>query len=161
MGALRVQCPLCRVDFPVPADVIETNQDTHLVTVVLDRTELYGHLQQCAARVGAPPPSPTKVVVLRGSGADVPPQYTKAELAGRVHRFLAMGAFLSRAGSRACTMCGVPGAECLEQLSETPMISGHPVKPACCNACRDGNTHPAPKDGESCAVWAETHGCKS
>lgn len=154
MGALRIRCPLCAEDFPVPASVTEVQTETNLVTVVLDRTELYGHLQKCAENMGAPQPSPTKVVVLRGASnlpATVGP--SKAELAGRIRLMLEHGAFVAVGGSRACTMCGRVGTECLDQLRESGA--------GCCAACENGNTHPAPKEGVTCQEWAKAFEAKS
>lgn len=157
MGALRIRCPHCTQDFPVPADVVEVHEATNLVTVVLDRTDLYGHQQQCAAARGLPAPSPSKVLVVRGSSADVhqigcP---TKAELAGRISQMLDMRAYVATGGSRACTMCGTNGAACLDQLGEA--AKGIP----CCSACGNGNTHPAPNEGSTCAEWATEYGVRS
>lgn len=154
-GPLRIRCPHCTEDFPVPTEVLDVNPTTNLVTVVMDRTELYGHLKQCAAAHGAPQPSPTRVIVVRGSRSDVhrigvP---SSADLSGRIDRMLDMRAYVATGGSRACTMCGCIGQDCLTGL-ETK--SGTP----CCSACGNGNTHPAPNEGTTCAEWAVEYGCK-
>lgn len=150
MSAFRITCPLCRRDFPVPAEVLQVNTATNLVTVQMDRTELYGHMQRCANEYGAPAPSASKVLVVRGQNMPTEqPAPSQRELAGRIGQMLDTGAYIATGGSRACTMCGMNGADCLTQLREAGQ--GTP----CCAACGNGNTHPAPSDTVPCSDWGK------
>lgn len=55
---------------------------------------------------------------------------------------------------RACTMCGVVNADCMEAARKD--------RSACCGVCMDGNTHPAPGErNQSCAEWGEQHGAET
>lgn len=144
MGAMRVQCPLCKELFPVPTEVIGV--DGHQVIARLDRSEVFGHMDTCLAG--------RKPLGAKAKRPAVKAAIPAADLAGRVNLLLDNRAFVAEGGSRACTMCGVKGAECLDSLGKLDPRDKHP-QPACCPACGVGNTHPAP--GEvvgSCAAWA-------
>lgn len=51
-GPVTVACPVCRVAFPVPCEVLAI--DGALVIVRMDRSALFGHLQECGGRPAAP-----------------------------------------------------------------------------------------------------------
>lgn len=137
-GPVSVTCPTCGQAFTVPAEVVSVDTATNRVLVRMDRTELYGHLEKCAAKAGE---AAGKQLVQRMAAA-VPP----GVLTGRVHQFLDMRAYVASGGSRACTMCGMTGETCLAALSSANL--------PCCTGCRDGNTHPAPGEAQGmCAEW--------
>lgn len=78
------------------------------------------------------------------------------ELRGRIDRFLDTEAFIAQGGSRACTMCGVNGKDCLVAMR------GEEKAGPCCTACSNGNTHPAPGENDGlCAEWAAGLGDRS
>lgn len=146
-GPLTITCPGCGTAFHVPARVVRILG--HQVLVRVDRTQLYGHLAECPGLPdgAAPEREEGKTMAL----PDERP--TEQDLAGRVHLFLTTGSFMSKGGSGACTMCGVGRDGCLSGVKLR--------RTACCGACGDGNTHPAPQENaQTCAQWAETHGAK-
>lgn len=120
---VTITCPTCGTGFPVPTEVLGI--DGHQVVVRMDRSELYGHLQACAAGK------------LEQPAAEQPRELEQPKLKAP--------AYVAK-GKRTCTMCGTPGPDCLQQLTSS--------RSACCGACGEGNTHPAPKESLSCAEWA-------
>lgn len=168
-GPVTVTCPMCRESYPVPTEVLGVDEDADQVVVRMDRSGLYGHLRECAAKgitshrmtreeaMARHPAGRAMTKAVERPWRDDVADYTpsKHELAGRIGRFLTLGAFVSKGGSRACTMCGLSGESCLA-------LVGQNTRQPCCGACGDGNTHPAPGENEgSCAQWAEKHGAKS
>lgn len=142
-GPLTIACPTCGEVFALPAEVVTVDTKANRVVLAVDRSAVYGHLTACAAKAAAV--AAGKVV------ATVP----AAELAGRIERLLTMRAYVVKGASRACTMCGVHGEACMDQLA-----AKGPQSP-CCTACGDGNTHPAPGADRGCAEWATEHGAKN
>lgn len=145
MAKGSIHCGICKAAIPV--DLIRVSGDGQPVQLqLLDTAPMVDHMRTCpgsplkalAARETAPP----KVVqrpLLRASVAD----------RMRIGQFLEAEGFVSYGGSRACTMCGTNGAECLDQLRKEG------TRPGCCPACHNGNTHPAPGEAVgSCAEWA-------
>lgn len=145
-GPVTITCPGCREVFNLPTQVVKILGHTVLVRV--DRSTAYGHMARCPGM--AEPATPPK----EASTTVAVPEVPQADLVGRIHLMLAKGAFMARGGSRACTMCGVAGDGCLSGLKLR--------KTACCGACMQGNTHPAPGESRgSCAEWGAEHGAKS
>lgn len=155
VSAFTIRCPICRTDYPVPTELVGVDESTNKVLVRMDRTNLYGHMRACAAEHHQPPPAPDTTVMARRvpPGPVVPTGPTKAELSGRIDQMLRMRAFVQEGASRACTMCGANGQDCLVQLEKRAA--------ACCAACHNGDTHPVPKGDLSCAEWGAEHGVKS
>lgn len=92
---VSITCPICRNSFPVPTEVVAVEDPAH-VLVRMDRSDLYGHLQQCAAgHAHAQPETPTP-----------PPAAPPA------------APYVAR-GTRPCTMCGTHATNCLGQLHAT------------------------------------------
>lgn len=139
-GPVTITCPVCRVAFTVPVSVVGIDVENNGVLLLADRSELFGHLAECAAEHG----KKAGAAVVRARAVASYPK--DPELVGRVHQMLRMGAFVSNAGSRACTMCGVTGPECMQRLERS--------RKGCCPACESGNTHPAPQDTVACSTWA-------
>lgn len=132
---VQIKCPTCHKLFNVPSEVL--GQDGPSVIVRMDRTALVNH--DCGTPA-PPPPAP-----VRGK-AMLP---ANPHLAGRIGLLLEREGYVAQGGSRACTMCGTKGAECLEGLR------GPGPRPPCCAACGVGNTHPAPGESVgSCAQYA-------
>jgi len=123
----------------VPTDVVHVDEVTGLVYTRMDRSGLYGHLTTCA---GPAPTVPTRSTEV----AKIVPSVPLGELAGRIHLMLDNRAYVATGGSRACTMCGTTGTDCMTALANsTP----------CCGACGEGNTHPAPGESKgTCAEWS-------
>lgn len=128
---LSITCPNCRKAFRVPVEVLGI--DGHMVRVRIDRSKVYGHVQDCKG----PDPEPAKAEP--GKVVDTP-RDTLPKVAP-----LTAATYVAK-GRRACLMCGVPGPECMDGLGRE--------RKACCPACGDGNTHPAPQDTVPCASWA-------
>lgn len=149
MGAMKVQCPLCKELFPVPTEVIST--DGHQVIARMDRSEVFGHMDQCLAKA-KPLTAPKAEPVKPAEAPKVTQRLRRPTSPGdrmRIGQFLEAEGFVSYGGSRACTMCGTNGTECLDQLRKEG------TRPGCCPACHNGNTHPAPGEAVgSCAAWA-------
>jgi hypothetical protein len=146
---LSITCPSCQDQFPVPAEVLKVDILNNQVLVRLDRTEAFGHFTTCAIRKNRPRPEGKSMVPVEGVSARqlvVP----ATELAGRIHQMLDMRAFVATGGSRACTLCGVNGQDCMVQLDRKRV--------PCCSGCANGNTHPAPKQDATCAEWGAEHG---
>lgn len=145
-GPWTITCPQCRQTFEL--DVSLVAQAGSSVFVRINREKLYGHAAQCPGRPDALEATP---VADQAAAAVV----DRRTLAGRVHRFLDMAAYVAEGGSRACTMCGKPGKACLIRLrGGGPGKRGTP----CCDACAGGNTHPAPGEVHgSCGEWAKVH----
>jgi hypothetical protein len=93
------------------------------------------------------------------------PKALHNELVGRIHRLLDDGHYLSRAASGACTMCGTNRDDCYTRLRRNvPRAKADrsdPARWACCPACGNGNTHPAPMETWDCQVWAAQYGSQS
>lgn len=181
-GSLSVECPLCNTPVRVPFAVVRSIRQTNEVDVRL-KTDgpLREHLNDCAAKAGdkvgqtvntllgniTEPAAPGKALEKAKPHVSVP-QY---ELTGRVGQVLAIvedKGTLTTAGSRACLMCGTNLTDCLVDLDVTErsgkLLSTKRTRSkgtACCPACANGNTHPSPKDGESCAEWGRENGAKS
>lgn len=140
--AVTIKCPTCHKSFVVPSEVL--GLDGHQVIVRMDRSEVVNHDCQPAALPAAAKPDAPKAIERKRA------EYPRhPALAGRISLMLDREDFVSIGGSRACTMCGTKGQACLDGLRK-PGKQG-----ACCGACGEGNTHPAP--GESlgmCAQWA-------
>lgn len=160
MASLTLRCPHCLQDIDLPAIVITTDMEASTALVKVDKVAAKAHVDECRTKrqlTGAPEPRAIEAAVSDG------------DLRGRIDRMLKMGAFVQSGASRACTMCGVNGADCLEQLragSSDQARAGVARKEGmgtpCCNACGSGNTHPAPKDRISCAQWAvEFHAARA
>ena len=147
---VKVTCPSCGEDFPVPTEVVHIDRARNLVLCRLDRSDLYGHLQACVAEKPARlEHRPAEVA----KALEATPAAQDPELVGRVHLFLSGGHFMAKGGSGACTMCGVARDGCLTGAKLR--------KTACCGACGDGNTHPAPMESRgTCAEWGAEHGAK-
>lgn len=118
-GPVTITCPTCREAFPVPTEVLGT--DGHQVIVRMDRTELYGHLEECAGQAAeqhAEQQAEAGKALTRPPVAqphDVPP-------------------FIAR-GKRTCVMCGATNEACMASLANSL---------PCCPSCGEGDTHPAP-----------------
>ena len=166
-GPVTITCPTCGRAFPVPTEILGVDESTNHVVVRMDRTELYGHLQQCVAEQPAAT-TPLEDAMRRhpaGKALERPWRHndmhqpigengpSKAELAGRMEVMLSSGAYVAKGGSRACTMCGIKGDECLRRTKRS-------LK-ACCPPCQDGNTHPAPGESVDCQVWGAQHGAQN
>lgn len=134
--------------FTIPAQVLRILG--HTVFVRLDRSEAYGHMADCPGMT----PEPLEAPAQEASRHVAVPEVPQADLVGRIHLMLANGAFMARGGSGACTMCGVARDGCLSGLKLRTT--------ACCGACMQGNTHPAPGESRgSCAEWGAEHGATS
>lgn len=131
-GPVSITCPTCREAFTVPTEVLGI--DGHQVVVRMDRSELHGHLQACAARAAEQQTVPGKAVEHVN-----PPQPV------HVPSLLPVPPFVAR-GRRPCVLCGAPNPECLTSVQRT--------RSGCCAGCDNGATHPAPHDTLPCAVWA-------
>ena len=146
MGAMKVQCPVCKELFDVPAEVIGT--DGHQVIARMDRSDLYGHITECTTGRKALPTTPVRPA----EAPKVSQRLRRPVSPGarqRVTQFLEAEGFVSYGGSRACTMCGTRGDTCLDELRKEG------TRPGCCPSCHNGNTHPSPGESVgSCAVWA-------
>lgn len=154
MASLTLTCPHCGGPIELPATVVNTFTGLAQVLVKIDQKVGEAHLRECRGRVDEAPKALER------------PSTT--ELSGRIERMLHMRAFVAVGGSRACTMCGVDGKDCMAQLqagSEDQARRGVPraegMGTPCCNACGNGNTHPAPKGTMSCAEWGTEHGAQS
>lgn len=161
-GPVTITCSGCGVAFPVPTRVLRVLG--HQVWVRMDRSEVYGHMATCPGFAEPGSPEPLQEVSKAVAVPDVP----KADLAGRINQFLDGEHYIARGGSRACTMCGTTGAACFEALkpikvtTEDGKEGGRVAGKACCGACRDGNTHPAPGESRgTCAEWGAEHGAKN
>lgn len=151
-GPLNITCPSCGDAFPVPAEVLKVDVLNNQVLVRLDRTEAFGHFTICALRKNKPRPDGKAMLPVDGVSARqlvVP----AVELAGRIHQMLAGDHYIATGGSRACNLCGVNGQECLDRLWAKNV--------PCCAGCGNGNSHPAPQEGDTCTEWGASHGCKS
>jgi len=157
-GPMNITCPGCGESFPVPVQVISVNPRTHHVLCRIDRSGLYGHLAKCAGTTDRPLDAPLDTHPAEVSKAmAVPDKLPDIELAGRINMMLNGGHFMSKGGSGACTMCGVNRDVCLSALQP-----GRKTPKACCGACADGNTHPAPAENRgTCAEWGAEHGAKN
>ena len=127
----------------MPTEILGIDEASQHVIVRMDRTELYGHLAQCVR----PQEVSERAQAMERHPANGP---TKREMAGRIDQLLDGGHYVAKGGSRACTMCGTKGDACLTQLRKQER--------ACCPACGDGNTHPAPGESQHCREWAALHG---
>jgi hypothetical protein len=141
------------VAFNVPTEVVGVDKLRNMVLAKMDRTHLYGHLQECAKTHPLPDDAEATHSTELAQVHEHQDPHLRARLVGRVEQFLRGGFFMAKGGSRACTMCGVHGEACVKRLP----ITGK----ACCPACGDGNTHPAPGEAEgTCAAWAAEHGAQ-
>lgn len=133
-GPLSIKCPSCGEVFPLPVvGIAGPAPDATEVELTVDRSAVYGHLRECPNQA---PALPRRTV-------------PDADLAGRIHLMLDNQAYVATGGSRACTMCGTVGDDCI------------PTGTPCCPACRDGNTHPAPQENVgTCAEWAVENGAR-
>lgn len=145
--AVTLACPRCGEVFPIPTHVVKVFG--HTVLVRMDRSQAHGHMATCPG-IAHPPQEASKTMA-------VPEKLPDAELAGRIDLMLSGGHFMAKGGSGACTMCGITRDKCLSNLG------GHPgPAAACCGACGDGNTHPAPMESRgTCAEWGAEHGAKN
>lgn len=152
MAALSLTCPTCGTAFPVPAEVVSVDEKNQRVLLRCDRSELYGHLRECAGAAGE---KAGKALMAAVSDADL-----RGRIAG-VLRIVEEAGHLTR-GTRACTMCGATNEACLASLSRGRSMFGRTRKPGtpCCAACGVGNTHPTAEERTPCAVWATEHGSK-
>lgn len=151
-----IMCRLCGA----PIAVEFTRLPFNVVALAPSVQPLRDHYAACPA-LERPPAE------VEAPAATVP----KAELVGRIERVLndmtkdGGRHFVSTAGSRACTMCGMPGADCMALIGK-PLTGGTGKNlghvNGCCGACANGNTHTAPGEAAgTCAQWAADHGCKS
>lgn len=134
-----IVCRLCGVGIVVTFHRVHGN-GVHLS--VADQAPLRDHYAECT---GMHPGEPGKAV-------EVAPvtSVSAVDLAGRIGVMLDGGHYVATAGSRACTMCGTNGSDCLEGIRTRFPFA------ACCPVCADGNTHPAPGEAQgSCQQWAE------
>lgn len=166
-GPVTIACPICGVAFTIPTEVVGVDEARHQVLLRCDRAELYGHLRECSTKHA----DKAAAALVAPSMAAIPPQATaepvlpKAELRGRIDRFLVIletSGHLTR-GDRACSMCGTPNETCLAGLKpRRHLLSGRPVRPpeACCVSCESGNTHPTAAEQTPCAEWAREHGAQ-
>jgi hypothetical protein len=149
MGATgTITCTMCRKGIPVEFKRVSNAADG-TVAMLMGMAPLEAHMRVCAA--GEHPKA------VAAPELSVPP----VELAGRIDRLLNARTprggryFVATGGSRACSMCGMAGASCLS-------LVGQNTREACCPACANGNTHPAPGEAQgSCAQWAVENGAKS
>lgn len=136
---LTITCPMCRQAFPVPADVVSVDpRHPELVMVRVDRSELYGHLRECAAERGDQ------------AGRDATDQDTDTKPGKALERpapELVNAPDPVAKGARPCVMCGARADTCLGALAERPGT------PPCCPSCGEGNTHPARHESIPCAEW--------
>lgn len=132
-GPVSVTCPLCRVAFDVPTEVVGVDEARNLAYVRMDRSELHGHLAECAARQGD-----------KAGAALVNGEPTKALTHPPIAQPHDLPPFVAR-GKRPCVMCGMENGACMESLLNTV---------PCCGACGEGNTHPTRHETVPCAVWA-------
>jgi hypothetical protein len=152
MASLTLRCPHCGGDVVLPAVLVSTDVPNSRAVVEVDKTVAKAHLDACR---------PTPQVEASPVPSVLEAAVSNADLRGRVDRMLKMGAFIQRGGSRACTMCGTRGDDCLQGLragSDDQARSGQAraqgMGTPCCNACGSGDTHPVPKGDLSCAQWA-------
>jgi hypothetical protein len=124
--------------------------------LLMDTRPLVAHFNSCDMK--RPSMSINDVFVL----APVVPQ---ADLAARINTVLNVATldggrhFVATGGSRACTMCGRPGEDCLSQLTSQARANPGNGGTPCCAACENGNTHPAPGEAfGTCAEWAADRG---
>ena len=155
-GPVTITCPGCGTAFPVPVQVVRVLG--HQVLARIDRSKLYGHLAECTGTTERPMDAPLDTHPAEVSKAmAVPEKLPDLELAGRINMMLTGGHFMAKGGSGACTMCGVNRDACLSSLQP-----GRKTPKACCGACGDGNTHPAPMESRgTCAEWGAEHGAKA
>lgn len=123
MGPVTIGCPGCGERLPVPCKVVLETPHTRTVLVRMDYTAAREHFSQCAGQT---------------QPANLP---AKAE--GQVPAFV-------HPGTRACTMCGTPARECLENTRRRHV--------GCCGGCTVGDTHPVPRGHMTCAEWGAEHG---
>lgn len=145
-GPVTITCPVCQQAFPVPTEVLGT--DGHQVVVRMDRSELYGHLQECTAESCDQRPDPEGETDARASH----PAGKALERPARGVGPVALPPFVAT-GRRPCLMCRTDAPACMVGLQG----KGTP----CCGACGEGNTHPAPGESTDCRVWAAEHGAKA
>lgn len=150
----------------MPTEVVGIDHLRHKVLVRMDRSGLYGHLQQCAGTTDRPLDAPLEHQPAEVSKAvEVSKPQPDPELVGRVHLFLSGGHFMAKGGSGACTLCGATRTACLERLRTGVPVTVNGVKRGpdpCCPGCHDGNTHPAPMESRgTCAEWGAEHGAKA
>ena len=139
--------------FTIPCHVLKVLG--HAVWVRMDRSEAHGHMAVCPGMAEPGSPAPEQEVSKAMSVPEkMPPP--DPELVGRINQMLTMEAFVVKGASRACTMCGVRGDVCLSNLRRKG------EQAACCPACGNGNTHPAPLEAMStCAEWGAEHGARN
>ena len=94
---VHVTCPVCHEAFPVPTHLV--SEDGHHALVAMDRSELYGHLTDCAGKAGAAAAEDTPV-----------PLPTSA-------------AYVAK-GKRPCIMCGATNPDCLASLVKATPCCG-------------------------------------
>lgn len=133
-------CRLCGSHLEVKFKRGNDGDDGRVMLLVADTTPLVEHMETCEVVPDQLVPTVEKSV-------------PDPELAGRIGQMLETGAYVDTRGSRACSMCGVTGDECLDRARRTQEV--------CCSVCESGNTHPAPQETYGCAEWATEHGAKN
>lgn len=134
-----VVCRLCLEHVTVKFRRAPGNVSGGVAVLLMDVTPLQEHVRKCE-------PVRDQFVLA--------PKVPQAELTGRIEQMLNGRHYIAAGASRACTMCGVTGQECMDRLNRS--------KKPCCPLCGDGNTHPAPGEAVgSCAQWAAEHGAQS
>lgn len=130
-GPVTITCPTCQRAFPVPTDVLGT--DGHHVIVRMDRTELYGHLEQCAGKAA-------EQLTITDQATDTIAEVQAARWPGKalarppIAQPHDVPPFIAR-GKRTCVMCGETNEACMVSLADSL---------PCCPSCGEGDTHPAP-----------------
>lgn len=135
---VTITCPVCRETFPVPTELVGVAEDGRTVLVTMDRSELYGHLRECAAKHGDQAGQ---------AGATERDQAKDAHPAGKSLELHHEPVPVAK-GTRPCVMCGTSSPDCMTSLANTV---------PCCGACGEGNTHPAKHESIPCAQWAAEH----
>lgn len=177
-GPVKVECPVCHVLFPVPSEVVGVDEQANTVVVRMDRSGLYGHVAECAAKAGDQAGEALNTMLggnvsqpakaLEAKATSWVSRVADADLRGRITQLLAI---LERAGhytsgNRACTMCGATYAACMVSLDKTERTSKLSPKRVrvpgspCCPSCGEGNTHPSGGERTGCAEWAGEHGAQ-
>lgn len=146
-GPVTITCPVCAESFTVPTTVLHVDAENSRVLVSMDRTDLYGHMDQCVRTHQDTPEHPQAT---REQRAEAMAQHPAGKGLERPlpasHSAAPIPPFVAK-GTRPCVMCGVHATVCLANLDAQPGTS------PCCGACGEGNTHPAKHETTPCALW--------
>lgn len=142
MATGTIKCTFCDTGIVVDFERVSAGS---LMLKVSDIGPLRTHWESCPGM--DPAARPSKVVAVPATGVD---PVERGRLAAHISQWLDERGYIAKGGSRACTMCGANGTDCMVALDQAGA--------SCCDACHNGNTHPAPGEVKGvCAEWAAAH----